>query len=130
MPFTRVSMLKGKSSEYKHAVIDSIYDAMRLTFDVPENDIFMVIHEHEEDSFNYGKNHGKNCLNIKRTDDLLFIQVTASNTRTVDKKTAFFSKTAELLVERIGIRIEDVFINIVEVPKENWSFGNGLAQYA
>lgn len=119
-------MRKGKSREYKRAIIASIYESMRLTFDVPEDDIFMVIDEHETDDFNYGKSY----LGIERTDDLLIIQVTANNTRTLDKKKAFFAKTAELLVNGTGIRKEDIFINIVEVPKENWSFGNGLAQYA
>ncbi len=126
MPLTRISMQKGKPSAYKQAILQSLYQAMRETFNVPENDQFMMIHEHEDDNFVYGKNY----LNIQRTDDLLIIQITVSNTRTVEQKKALFAKITELLVNNTGIRAEDIFINLLEVEKENWSFGNGIAQYA
>ncbi len=126
MPFTRISMRKGKSAEYKQAMTAAIYQAMRDTFIVPEDDIFMVIHELKADNFIYGKHY----LDIARTDDLLLIQMTVSNTRTIEQKKALFAKIVELLVQAIQIRPEDVFINLVETAKENWSFGNGLAQYA
>ena len=62
-------------------------------------------------------------------DDLVIIQITANNTRTVTQKQAFYARVATLLAESPGLRSEDVFINLVEVAKENWSFGNGEAQY-
>ncbi len=126
MPFTRVSLQKGKSSEYRQAIFKSIYQAMRETFNVPENDFFMVMNEHESDNFVFGANY----LDIARTDDLLIIQITANNTRTLEHKKALYAKVVELLVREVGMRPEDVFINLVEVAKENWSFGNGLAQYS
>ena len=82
--------------------------------------------EHESASFRYGKSY----LGVTRSDDLVYIQITANNTRTVEQKKALFRRIAELLGESPGIRSEDVFVNIVEVVKENWSLGNGLAQYA
>ena len=69
-------------------------------------------------------------LGVARSDDVVFIQITANNTRGMEQKKALFSRTAQLLGESPGLRPEDVFINIVEVAKENWSFGHGLAQYA
>ena len=63
------------------------------------------------------------------TDDLVIIQITANDTRTVEQKQAFFARVATLLAEDPGLRKEDVFINLVECKKENWSFGNGIAQY-
>ena len=69
-------------------------------------------------------------LGIARSDDLVLIQITVSNTRTLEQKKALFRRIAELLGESPGIRPEDVFVNLVEVVKENWSFGHGLAQYA
>jgi 4-oxalocrotonate tautomerase len=126
MPFTRVSLLKGKSSEYKQAVLNNVYSAMRETFNVPEDDLFMVIHEHEPDGFIYSKNY----LNIERTDDFVIIQITANDSRTVEQKKALYARIAERLSQEPGIRQEDVFINLVESKKENWSFGNGIAQYA
>ncbi len=126
MPLTHVSMRKGKSERYKEAMLESIYLAMRETFNVPENDRFMVIQECEQDNFVYGKNY----LDIARSNDLLLIQLTVSNTRSVEQKKALYARIVELLVQNIQIRPEDVFINLVEVAKENWSFGLGVAQYA
>ena len=67
---------------------------------------------------------------MARSDDVVFIQITANNTRGLEQKKALFARIAQLLGESPGLRPEDVFINIVEVAKENWSFGHGLAQYA
>lgn len=126
MPITRVSLRKGKSVQYKQAVLESIYQAMHAVFNVPEDDKFMIVHEHEASDFVFGNNY----LDIVRSEDLLIIQLTVSNTRTIEQKKALFAKMVELLGNSPGVRKEDVFINLLEVNKENWSFGNGLAQYA
>lgn len=60
----------------------------------------------------------------------MFIQITANNTRSVEQKKVLFRRIAQLLGESPGLRPEDVFVSLVEVAKENWSLGNGLAQYA
>jgi len=99
---------------------------MRETFSVPEDDQFMAMTEHEAANFRYGTSY----LGVARSDDLVFVQITANNTRTLEQKKALFRRIAELLGERPGIRPEDVFVSLVEVEKENWSLGNGLAQYA
>jgi phenylpyruvate tautomerase PptA (4-oxalocrotonate tautomerase family) len=126
MPLTRVSLRKGKSSAYRKAIAEGIYLSLRETFNVPEDDLFVLIHEHDEDGFFYGANY----LGIERSDDLVIIQITANNTRTVDQKKALYRRIAERLGESPGLRSEDVYINLIEVEKENWSFGRGTAQYA
>ena len=126
MPLLHISMRAGKREAYRQAIFDSVFRAMRETFNVPEDDQFMTITEHEAANFRYGASY----LDVARSDDLVYIQITASNTRTVEQKKALFRRIAELLGESPGIRPEDVFANLVEVPKENWSLGNGLAQYA
>jgi 4-oxalocrotonate tautomerase len=126
MPLVRVSLRKGKPAAYRRAILDGIYGAMRAAFDVPEEDRFMVINEHDETDFSYSKTY----LGIARTDDLVLMQITANNTRTTEQKKAFFRQIAENLKADPGVRPEDVFINLVEVLPENWSFGNGIAQYA
>ena len=126
MPLVRVSLRKGKPAAYRKAILDGIYAAMRAAFEVPEEDRFMVINEHDEADFSYSKTY----LGIARTDDLILIQITANNTRTVDQKKAFYRQIVENLKKDPGVRPEDVFINLVEVLPENWSFGNGIAQYA
>ena len=125
MPLTRISMRRGKSAAYHKAIFDGIYRAMRETFDVPDEDRFMVISEHDESNFSYSAGY----LGIERSDDLVLIQLTVSNTRTVEKKQALYRKVVENLSADPGLRPEDVFINLVEVLPEDWSFGNGIAQY-
>jgi 4-oxalocrotonate tautomerase len=126
VPLTRISLRAGKPAAYRRAIIEGIYQAMRDTFNVPENDRFMTVSEHDGDNFDYGANY----LGIQRSDDLVIIQITVSNTRTLEQKKALYSAIVESLKSNPGIRPEDVFINLLEVPKENWSFGLGLAQYA
>ena len=126
MPLSRISLRKGKSPQYRKAILDNVYEAMRETFNVPEDDRFMVVTQHDADEFLYGAHY----LGIDRSDDLVIIQLTVSNTRTVEQKKALFARIAERLAVNPGLRPQDVFINLVETAKENWSFGHGAAQYA
>jgi len=121
----RIDLRKGKTAAYKKAIGDAIYRAMRETFTLPEEDRFMVVTEHDEDGFFYSRSY----FNIDRTDNLVIIQITVTNSRNRDQKQALFARIAELLAEQPGARPQDVFINLLEVDKENWSFGNGFAQY-
>jgi 4-oxalocrotonate tautomerase len=125
MPLVRVSLRQGKSAGYKQAIGDGIYRAMRETFNVPEEDRFIVISEHAASEMQFSRTY----FDIARSDDLAIIQITVSNTRNVEQKKALFARIAELLSQHPGLRKEDIFINLVEVVTENWSFGNGIAQY-
>jgi 4-oxalocrotonate tautomerase len=126
MPLIHIAMRAGKSNAYRHAILDSLYRAMREALHVPEDDQFMTITEHDGPNFRYGAHY----LGVARTDDLLYIQITVFNTRTAEQKRAFFRRAVELLGEDPGIRPEDVFVNVLEAAKENWSLGHGLAQFA
>ena len=126
MPLLHISMRVGKPETYKQAIFDALYLAMRETFNVPEDDQFMTISEHEAANFRYGAS----CFGVRRSDDVVFIQITVFNTRTPDQKKALFRRTAELLEENPGIRPANVFVNVLEAAKENWSVGHGLAQFA
>ena len=125
MPLVRIDLRKGKSAAHKKAIADGVYRALRETFTVPDEDRFIVVTEHDDDEFFYSHSY----LNIERTDDLAFIQITVTNSRGVEQKKELFARIASLLSERPGLRPQDVFINLLEVTKENWSFGNGIAQY-
>lgn len=126
MPRSKITMIEGKSPEYKADIYKSIYDAMRETFNVPEDDQFMSIEEYKRENICYGRDY----IGISRTDDLLMIEIIANDTRTVEQKKALYAAIAKNLVKNIHIRPEDVFINLIGVNKENWSFGHGIAQYA
>jgi phenylpyruvate tautomerase PptA (4-oxalocrotonate tautomerase family) len=124
MPLLHISLRAGKPAAYRQAIFDGLYRAMRDALNVPDDDQFMTITEHDAANFRYG-----NAFGIARSDDLVFIQITVFDTRTAAQKAALFRRIAELLGEHPGIRPEDVFVNILESAKENWSVGHGLAQF-
>jgi phenylpyruvate tautomerase PptA (4-oxalocrotonate tautomerase family) len=98
---------------------------MREALNVPEGDEFMTISELDAANFRCGNAYG-----VKRSDDAVLIQITVFDTRTAEQKKALYRRIAELLGENPGIRPEDVFVNVLDAPKENWSVGHGLAQFA
>jgi phenylpyruvate tautomerase PptA (4-oxalocrotonate tautomerase family) len=125
MPLVRIALRRGKSAAYIAALRNGIYRAMREAFDVPENDRFILVSQHEAEEFDYDAGY----LGIARDDDLVMVQIACNNTRTTEKKQAFYKRMAELLAEEPGLRPENLLINLLETGKENWSFGNGIAQY-
>ncbi|MCE8007041.1 tautomerase family protein [Aestuariivita sp.] len=126
MPLVSISLRKGKSETYRQALIDGVYQAMRDTFSVPEDDQFITVTEHDPSNFRYGASY----LDIARSDDVVFIQISAMASQTSDQKKALYARIVELLANNPGMRPEDVFVNVIEGVKENWSLGNGIAQYA
>jgi phenylpyruvate tautomerase PptA (4-oxalocrotonate tautomerase family) len=98
---------------------------MREALNVPEDDQFMTITEHDAANFRYGSGYG-----IARSDDVVYIQITVFSSRTAEQKKALFRRIAELFGDNPGIRPEDVFVNVLDAPKENWSVGHGIAQFA
>ena len=126
MPLVHISLRAGKPEAYRQAIFDGVYQALRDTFNVPDDDQFMAMTEHDAANFRYGATY----LDVARSDDVVFIQITASNTRGMEQKKALFRRIAQRLGARPGMREEDVFVSLVEVAKENWSLGRGLAQSA
>lgn len=126
MPLIHISLRAGKPEAYRQAIFDGLHRALRETFDMPEDNQFMTITEHASANFRCSPTY----LGIARSEDAVLIQITANNTRTLDQKKALFRRIAELLGDSPGLRPEDVFVSLVEVAKENWSLGHGLAQYA
>ncbi|MEJ8856336.1 tautomerase family protein [Variovorax robiniae] len=126
MPLVRIDLAAGKSADYRRTIGDVIYDAMVRTINVPKDDRFQIITEHAAADFIIDPSY----MGIVRSPDCVVLQITLSDGRTVEQKRAFYKAIVDGLHERLGLRREDVFINLVEVRKENWSFGNGEAQYA
>ena len=125
MPLLHIALRAGKPEAYRQAIFDGLYRAMRETLNVPEDDQFMTITEHDAANFRTGDAYG-----VRRSADVVYIQITVFNTRTPEQKKALFKRTAELLGKSPGIRPEDVFITVLDAAKENWSVGHGLAQFA
>jgi 4-oxalocrotonate tautomerase len=125
MPLVRISLRAGKSADYRRAIADGIHRAMVETLAAPEQDRFQIITEHDADGLIYDPSY----LGIQRSDDDVLEQITLSAGRKPPQKRDFMARAAALLAEKPGLRAEDLFINLVEVAWENWSFGEGKAQY-
>jgi 4-oxalocrotonate tautomerase len=125
MPLVRIDLFEGKTPEYRMQVGQIVYRAMFDVLGVPKDDRFQVITEHSKAGLQFDRDY----LGIHRSDDCIFLQITLNSGRTVELKQRFYKAIADGLHEGLKVRPEDVFINLVEVPKENWSFGNGEAQY-
>ncbi len=125
MPIARIDLIAGQTAEFRRGLGEVVYEAMLQTLKVPANDRFQVINEHAAENFVFDPNY----LGIARTAGCIFIQVTLNEGRTMEVKRAFYQAVADGLHERLGVRREDVLINLVEVGKGDWSFGNGVAQY-
>jgi len=126
MPLVRIAVRENISESTAKKIGEVIYRQMLATFNVPANDNFQIITRHSAQSLIYDATY----LGVSRTDGIVMIQITLNEGRTLDQKKVFYSGVAEQLHQELGIRKEDVLINLVEVKKENWSFGNGVAQYA
>jgi phenylpyruvate tautomerase PptA (4-oxalocrotonate tautomerase family) len=126
MPLVRIALRKGTRPEFRRAVSDSIHRAMVEAIQIPEQDRFQIVTEHDEAGLVYDPSY----LGISRSDGVILVQITISAGRTLEVRKALFAKIAANLRESPGVRPEDVFVNLVETARENWSFGNGIAQYA
>lgn len=126
MPLVRISLRAGRGDDHKTALAEGVYEALREAFGVPEKDKFVVVHEHGPSEFVYDPSY----LGVERDDDLVIIQITANAGRTLDQKKALYRAIADRLAANPGVAPRNVLINLVEVQKENWSFGDGVAQYA
>jgi 4-oxalocrotonate tautomerase len=126
MPFVRLSLKKGKPTAYRHAIAESVNLSLQEAFGTSPNDKFVAIHELDDENLLFDSGY----LGISRTDEIVIIQIFANKGRDLTKKQALYAAVAKNLKESPGIRPEDVLINIVEVAKDDWSLGNGLAQYA
>jgi 4-oxalocrotonate tautomerase len=123
MPFARIDLIKGKSVEYRQTIGDAVYRAMVEILKAPNDDRFQVITEHDEVNFVYDPQF----FGVSRSKDLIFIQLTLAEGRTVEQKRGFYKAVVDDLHERLGVRREDIFFSLIGTGRDDWSFGNGEA---
>ncbi len=125
MPLVRIDLHAGKSAEYRKALGDGVHKALIEAMAIPSDDRFQVITEHPAEGLIYDPQY----LGVRRSDNVVFVQVTLSAGRKPQQKRKLFKRMAEILTESPGLKPQDLVINLAEVVWENWSFGNGEAQY-
>jgi phenylpyruvate tautomerase PptA (4-oxalocrotonate tautomerase family) len=121
MPFARIDLNKGKTPEYRATLADVVYEGIVGVLKAPDGDRFIVVNEHEPENLIYDPNF----LGFARTPDFVLIQVTSTVGNDKESKFAFYRYIADGLSSKLGIRQEDIMINMVFVDKADWSFGNG-----
>ncbi|WP_440073685.1 tautomerase family protein [Streptosporangium sp. OZ121] len=125
MPFVQISLYRSRHGRARQ-VGDRVHQAMVETLNIPADDKFQILTEHSSGELVYDPSF----LGIDRTDGIVMIQITLATGRSRQLKTALFARIAELLAETPGIRPQDIFVTLVEASAENFSFGNGEAQFA
>ena len=125
MPLVRIDLMKKPDASFGQRVGQVVYESMKSSIGVPDHDNFQVITEHDAQHLIFDASY----LGIERTPGIVVIQITLNEGRTLEQKKLLYKTIAEGL-ERLDVRAEDVLVNLIEVKKENWSFGRGIAQYA
>ncbi len=123
MPLIQISLVEGKSPQYIKAIADGVHEALCTTWHIPHNDRFQTITEVKKEHFYFDKT----IWDVDRSDDVVVIYIT-SISRSIEMKKDFYQELVKVLAATPGVRKEDVFVTIVNNDKENWSFGNGIAQ--
>jgi phenylpyruvate tautomerase PptA (4-oxalocrotonate tautomerase family) len=123
MPMVRISLLKGKPRAYVQALSDGIHRAMVESFDVPRDDRFQAIHQHEPEELVFDRHY----MGGPRSDDYVLICITAGKPRSTSMKEALYRRLTEVLAESPGIDPKDVMVVIGMTSFDGWSFGNGVA---
>lgn len=125
MPLVRIDVSRTAPSELGRRLGDIVHEAMVATINVPADDRFQIITSHDAGELVRPASY----LGIEYSDGIVFIQITLNQGRTVEMKKALYAQIAGQAQQKLGLRRQDVVISLVEVAKENWSFGNGEMQY-
>lgn len=127
MPLVRIAYPVGQSAGFAATLSRGVHDAMVATFNVPMDDYFQIITEHVAGQGLMGP---EEFLGIRHSPEMVFVQITCAEGRSVEQKKGLYTAIVENIAGKTPIRQEDVIINLIETKRENWSFGNGIAQFA
>jgi phenylpyruvate tautomerase PptA (4-oxalocrotonate tautomerase family) len=126
MPLVRITMARGRTPGERAAVAAAVHDALVETAGVPRDDRFQVVHEVPAEDLVFDAGY----LGFSRSPALVVVQVFLNAGRTVEVKRALYAAIADKLGRAAAVRPDDVLVNLVEVARENWSFGGGVMSYA
>src|SRR5687768_14310202 len=123
MPLVTITVREGKSPEFLQKVGNAVHAALVARAPIPEADRFQIFHEVPTANLIADPTFaGSNP--VERSDNVLIIQITLNAGRTDEIKSALYAEIASRLQSEAGVRPDDVFINLVEVMKQNWSMAS------
>lgn len=123
MPLIQIHLIKGKTARYTKSIADGIHQALITAWKIPKNDRFQIITEHKKSHFHFDKT----IWNVQRSDHVIVIYITSIKRSQMMKK-KLYQELVKVLTKNPKVRKEDIFVTIVQVAREDWSFGNGVAQ--
>lgn len=127
MPVFEAHVTAGRyTSEQKRALADALNQSLVLGLGIPEGDRFIMISEHGEDELFLHPTF----MGMERSDDAMFITVFVGAHRPLEDKQTLAAHINKLAVEALGISPDDIFITLVPVPNDGFSFGRGELQLA
>ena len=126
MPLVRIDVPASITPERRRIIGDAVYETLVDILNVPKHDNFQIVTAHDRDGLRIDSEY----LGIDRSPDAFVISITLNAGRSVELKKQFYAELVKRVNARADVRPQDVFISLTEVVKENWSFGNGEAQYA
>jgi len=124
MPLVKIYAPNTRSAQDLRKISDGVQDALVAHANVPPNSRFYLFIRLERDEIVADASYG----GVTRSENLVVIEITLNVGRTVEVKKAVYAGIASRL-ESLGVRPDDVIISLIEVTKENWSFGGGRATY-
>ena len=126
MPLVRLSLPHDATTQDIEAVSDAVHLALVAHCTVPMADKFHLVQRHAPDELICSPEF----LGVKHSTHVVMVQVFLSSGRSLEAKKALYAQIARHIAETSSFAANDVIINLSETTRENWSFGNGIAQYA
>ncbi|WP_462258938.1 tautomerase family protein [Vagococcus teuberi] len=124
MPLMKIDMIKGRQQEEIEEILKISYRVMLEAFDAPIGDRYQIVSQHEP----YEMQILDTGLGFERTKDVLLFSL-ITRPRTTEQKKQFYHNLVTALNDELGIRKEDIMINLVVNDDEDWSFAFGKAQF-
>jgi 4-oxalocrotonate tautomerase len=125
MPLVKIYTRRNKTDAELRAIADGVHDALVAQANVPVDDRFQILNRLERDQIVADPSYG----GVSRSEDVVIVEITLNVGRTVEIKKNLYADIA-LRLERVGVRPDDILVSLVEVTRDNWSFGGGRATYA
>ena len=127
MPLVKIHVLEGQYDERRLGnVSKAVQDALMSILKVPPDDFFQIIHELPRNRFL----HTPSFLGLKYSDDFIVLELAFISGRPKETRLALLKELNARIVAGAGISPDDLMIQLIEGPGENFSFGQGLAQRA
>ena len=127
MPIAKIHVLEGQYDEARLGKVSSaVQNGLISALGIPPEDFFQIFHVLPRNQYL----HTPSFLGLNYSDDLIVLEITFISGRPKEKRLGLLKALNDAVVAAVGISPDDLMIAFYEVPGDNISFGQGLAQRA